>query len=116
MNRKLLTFMILCCLVLVACTEKSTFIGKVVQKVERNDNSYLILVVKNVSDSDLENKSAEELFEIASLPDNGKFFYVDKKTYDNTEVGKKVEVTYSGPAQESLPPKLGAKKVKVIDE
>lgn len=115
MYRKYFKLIFLCCLLIVACSNKSTFTGKVVQKVERNDNSYLILVIKNVSDSDLENKSAEELFEIASLPDNGKFFYVDKKTFEDTEVGKRVEVTYSGPAQESLPPKLGAKKVKVIE-
>ncbi|MCM3572333.1 YobA family protein [Mesobacillus subterraneus] len=104
-----------CCLLIVACSNESTYSGKVVQKAERNDNSYLILVVKNISDSDLKNKSADELLEIASLPDNGLNFYVDKKTYENIEVGNKVEVTYSGPAQESLPPKVGAKKVKVIE-
>ncbi|MBT2641887.1 DUF3221 domain-containing protein [Bacillus sp. ISL-41] len=85
-------------------------LGKVVQKAERKDNSYPILVIKNVSDSDLKNKSADKLLEIASLPDNGVIFCVDKKTYQNIEVGKKGEVTYSGPFQKLLPPKLGANK------
>lgn len=115
MNRKYFNLIFFCWLLLVACSNENTFSGKVVHKSERNDNSYLMLVVKNVSGVDLKNKSADEILEIASLPDNGVFFYVDKKTYESIEVGKKVEVTYSGPAQESLPPKVGAKKVKVIE-
>jgi uncharacterized OB-fold protein len=116
MNRKLFILTLFCCLLLVACSEKYTFTGTVVSKNQLNDNGYIMLVIKNINSSELKNKSIDELIDIASLDNNGMNFYIDKKTYEKVEVGKKVEVKYSGPAQESLPPKVSAKKVKIIDE
>ena len=116
MNRKLFILTFFYCILLVACSEKYTFTGTVVFKEQLNDNGHIMLVIKNINNSDIKEKSAEEILEIASLPDNGVYFYVDKKAYEQVEIGNKVEVIYSGPAQESLPPKVSAKKVKIIEE
>lgn len=112
---QLAILLILCCMINTACSKKAVFEGVIAQK-SSSESGYEILVIKNIPDEVLENGTPDEIMEYAYQNDNGIIFYVSKREYNDLEVGQKVSVSHSGPAQESLPPKVGADSLEVLKE
>ncbi|WP_046173466.1 DUF3221 domain-containing protein [Domibacillus indicus] len=120
MKRRLILSLSLFLWLLAGCAEKKEFTGKAAL-LEEDIHGRRVLVVQEISDKVLQEGPIEKILEIASRTgengnSNGMFFYIDEDTFQKLKTGQTVTATYRGPAQEALPPKVGADKVEVTAE
>ncbi|WP_226675713.1 DUF3221 domain-containing protein [Rossellomorea aquimaris] len=98
--------------VLLSGCFNSHYVGMIGAK---NEEFNRVLVIQNVSKDLIEDKEIGEIIKIAQKHD-GIWFSVSKGTYDELNIGEKVDVEYSknGDILDSDPPKMGAKDIKVV--
>jgi hypothetical protein len=106
MFKKVLTLFIM--LMIVGCSnnEPANFIGTVIDK--KDDR---ILVVENVTNEEIENKSVEQILE-EKAPEA---IWVQVNDVKNFSIGQKVSVWYSY-LEESYPAQTTADKIEAVSE
>lgn len=83
----------------------ATMEGIIAEKMIFNSYRYLLLIVPNIEESDLQGKNEDEIIMIASEND-GIYFLALQEDYNQVEEMQKVLVKYDldGPVEESDPP------------
>ena len=82
---------------------------------ENQDGWNQILVIPNVDEADISNKTEEELIQIAQ-ENNGAYYGFKSDRYDNLKVGTEVIVYWDGSQLDSDPPQRGIEKVDVLSK
>lgn len=95
----------------------STSVGHVVDKKVNGSGGYEVLVISGIDKDDIEQKSEQELLEIAQSKNLGIWFYVEENIYEAVKIGDQVKVWHEsgGPIQTSDPPHIGSTKVKILE-
>lgn len=119
-KQRLLLFLAVVGLIFInAGCSNATFVGYVVDIVEEQQGSYRILVIRNLTEKELEIKSEEELIKMAQEKNSGSWFSITRETYDSLHIQKKdrVKVIYSSknPVQTSDPLLRGAKEIEILN-
>lgn len=85
--------------------------GIIVEIKEHEDDMWnQILVVPNISEDDIDDKTTETLIEMAQEND-GSYYSLEPGKYDELEVGITVIVYWNGDQNDSNPPQREAKKL-----
>ncbi|MFD1736549.1 DUF3221 domain-containing protein [Bacillus salitolerans] len=103
-------------IILTSCSQEDTITGYVSSTI--TDQNYFLLI-QNITQDEIRDKTFEEkvviaIEELENEDSNGYFIYVPQEFHDKVILGEKVKVWLTGPAQESLPPKVSAEKIQTI--
>lgn len=89
--------------------------GLIVEIRKTEEDWRQILVVPDVNEEEIANKSEEELMKIAQ-DKKGAYYGFEKDEYKELEVGMYVIVSWDGLQLDSDPPQRGIEKVEIISE
>lgn len=78
---------------------------------EKKDNR--VLVIANIEEEDISNKTEEELIVLAQEKD-GAFYNIATEEYNKVKVGEHVIIYWNGAQLDSDPPQRGAEKIEII--
>ncbi|SDP64144.1 DUF3221 domain-containing protein [Halobacillus aidingensis] len=118
--KKILLFL-LTAFVLSACSqqaqndEKTTLEnqeGIVALKKERGESSQ-ILLIPNIKEEDINNKTEPEIIEMAQ-ENKGAYYDVSTDDYNEIDIGANIIIYWNGNQEDSDPPQRGAKKIEKV--
>lgn len=118
--KKLLGFIIVCSFLLVACgTEEETTSSLVQQQgliaeiIDSGNERAQILVIPNVAQQDIANKTTEQLIQLARDND-GAFYTYEVAKFKGLQVGVQIIAYWSGTQLDSDPPQRSLEKVEIL--
>lgn len=89
--------------------------GLIVEIRKTEEDWRQILVVPDVNEEEIDNKTEEELMKIAQ-DKKGAYYGLEKDEYKELEVGMYVIVSWDGLQLDSDPPQRGIEKIEIISE
>ncbi|MDQ0351824.1 major membrane immunogen (membrane-anchored lipoprotein) [Alkalibacillus filiformis] len=119
--KKMVVLMVIIVL-LTACGQSNQNVEENVQKVhegtiadkrERHDGTLQFLLVSNVEEEEIQDKSEGELISLAQDED-GAYYSVNDEKFDELSIGQQVEVSWNGNQEESNPPQRVADMIETI--
>jgi hypothetical protein len=89
--------------------------GIIAQKNERSDRNNQVLLIPNISEEDLVNKTVNQIITMAQ-EENGAYYSVTDEVFDEIELGTHVIIYWNGDQQKSDPPQRESKKIEIISQ
>ncbi|WP_431804540.1 DUF3221 domain-containing protein [Halobacillus andaensis] len=117
--KKILLFLFIT-LVISACSYQEQNVDKtslekqegiIALKKERDERSKQILLIPDVKEEDVNNKTESEMIKMAQ-ENNGAFYAVSTDKYNEINIGTNVIVYWNGNQEDSDPPQRSAKKLQ----
>ncbi|MBD8501145.1 DUF3221 domain-containing protein [Paenibacillus arenosi] len=88
--------------------------GRIVEKTMRWENTYLVLLIPNLSKEEVMTKTRNQLVEENKEQDIA-YYFVDKKLYNTLDIGQQVRVKAELHQLEPYPPIRSAIKLEVLE-
>ena len=112
-------FIIVCSFLLVACGKEDIVLeqheGMIAQIVDSGNERAQMLVIPNVVEQDIANKTVEELIQLARDKD-GAFYTFELAKFDGLMVGTHIIAYWSGTQLDSDPPQRTLENVEILSE
>ncbi|MFA9458378.1 DUF3221 domain-containing protein [Halalkalibacter sp. AB-rgal2] len=105
-------------ILLSACGQQGEILeqeGIIVEIKDNQDKWNQILVVSNINEGDIVNKTTDELIEMAQGKD-GAYYSLEPSMYEKLEVGTHVIVYWNRNQELSEPPQREAEKIDVVSK
>ena len=117
--KKFLVLIIVCSFLLVACGKEEIVLerheGLIAEIIDSGNERAQILVIPNVTEQDIANKTTEQLIQLARDND-GAFYTFEMAEFEGLEVGTQIIAYWSGTQLDSDPPQRTLEEVEILSQ